>query len=753
VRRRQFLIGGAALTGAATVGGNFAAARNPGGTRASGARRAAPALTADAPNRFEVWDWTDQASPVLAGAITLDRRVDDFAYEDPEMAAENGDIAVYQSTQSVMLGDVEIGFTMLAADKSNTEAGKQPLYQVLGCFAHRGTWTTYPASDTFDSKNHITFPRPFKVVMKNAAGKVLHTFQMQDGKPINDPDLNQSRSATRPLRPKFSVFMMLPWQNTRPRMSGRKDKYYAGMTADAQRPSTAKSDFTVLSCEPLITGGYDENSWNGLANIYGAPRWPRPATAYWPEIQDPYLANEEFNRIGRSSYASAWVEGWDYEPGSFSTHNWYTAPGGPRFDRSVIPSVVALWATRPNGRRLQEDVPHRDWLDGWGMAYFNHGNHWVRDVKLMRLMTSEEVMYRPWGLYGQYYGGGEIGPRSILINGNQVRGTTDVNRDRNGDIWGNGWARDPAHSYCNAGWLALLLNSPMHAIGSRFDSAMQFMMTGDPAGSVKDEYMVRSQAWRWMHYVMAWKLASRHALGLARDDVEGSFALHLEQIYRQIYIPQVLEKVDDPYFNGLRNLGQPMIQSPWDANGWIAQGGHLGFYMGHVLQLMKQTGMWAAMMARGGRIRDVLLLQVRNMDRYALGLHADTTATIGAYMTFGKAGVFPTSIAHYQELYGSKKEEMFKDANGNPVGDRDVSIHAVVQYIYIRRDYFPEIRHPKLAPALAKLNERLAFVTSGVAAETVPARKRERDHAYRYPGLAPIKAPAELGPPGPVKPA
>jgi hypothetical protein len=165
VRRRQFLIGGAALTGAATVGGNFAAARNPGGTRASGARRAAPALTADAPNRFEVWDWTDQASPVLAGAITLDRRVDDFAYEDPEMAAENGDIAVYQSTQSVMLGDVEIGFTMLAADKSNTEAGKQPLYQVLGCFAHRGTWTTYPASDTFDSKNHITFPRPFKVVM------------------------------------------------------------------------------------------------------------------------------------------------------------------------------------------------------------------------------------------------------------------------------------------------------------------------------------------------------------------------------------------------------------------------------------------------------------------------------------------------------------------------------------------------------------------------------------------------------------
>jgi hypothetical protein len=733
MQRREFIITGAALAGAAA----WSAA---GGARAAD-KSATPELSADAPHSFEVWDWSDPAKPVSAGSIALNRRIEDFVYEDAEMAAENGAVAVWQSTQSVMLGDIEIGFTLLAADKSNTESGQRPLYQVLGAFAHRGSWTSYPASDTFDSKNHITFPRPFKVVMKNGAGKTLHVFEMQDGKPINAPDLNQQRSEHAPLRPKFTVFMMLPWQNTRPRASRNKAKYFAGISADGLRPSCAKQHYSVLSCEPLVTGGYGRNSSNGLANIYGAPRWPRPISVYWPKVLDPYLANNDFNRNGGSAYGAAWVEGWDYEPGSFSTHNWYTGPGGPRFDRSAMPSVIAIWASDPNGRRLQESVPHRDWLDAWGMAYFNHGNHWVRDVKTMALMTSREVMFQPWGTVGNYYGGGAIGPRSVRINGDQRDGTTDANRDRNGDIWGNGWARDALHSYCNAGWMALLLNSPMHAVGSRFDVANEMMMKGDPRGDVKEEYMVRTQAWRWLHYVFAWKLAARHPLGLAREDVEASFLLHLEQIYKQIYVPQVQDKADDPFFKGLRNLGQPIVISG-DGGKRVAQGGQLGYYMGHVLQLMKQTGMWSALMAHGGHVRDVLLLQVRNMDQYAFGLHADTRATVADYLSFPVNGQFPDSMSHWQELYGSREEEMFQDAKGNPSGDRDVSIHLVAQYIYIRRDYFPELPHPKLAAAVAKLDRRLATVTKRVAEQSEPEKKRNVDHTYRYPGVAPLRPPA-----------
>lgn len=749
MQRRKFLIGSAALTSLAALG--QAQAQKKEGKTAnptpSGAP-AAPALTPDAPDTFEVWDWTNPEKPVLEGKIKLDKRVDDFVYQDADMAADNGAIAVYQSTQSVMLGDIEIGFTMLAADKSNTESGRTPLYQVLGAFAHRGTWTSYPASDTFDRKLHTTFPQPFKVVMKNAEGRVLHTFQMQDGLPINDPSLNQWKSESRPVRPKFSVFMMLPWQNTRPRASSKKNMYYPGLTADGLRPSCAKGHVSVLSCEPLLTGGYGRNSMNGLANIYGAPRWPRPHAPYSPEIKDPYLTNNEFNRGGGSAFGAAWLEGWDYEPGSYSTHNWYTGPGGPRFDRCVIPSVVALWATQPNGRRLQENVPHRDWLDGWAMAYFNHGNHWVRDVKTMALMDSREVMFKPWDLTGNYYGGGKNSPRTVRINGDQRDGTTEANADRNGNLWANGWARDGLHSYCSAGWIALLLNSPMHAIGSRFDVASQLMMSGEPTHAIRHQYMVRSQAWRWLHYVMAWKLASRHPLGLAREDVEGSFVQHLEQTYKEIYVPQVIEKKDDPFYKGLRNVGQPMINDGSDGGKWISQGGGLGYYMAHVLQLMKQTGMWAAMMARGGHVRDVLLLQLRNMDQFALGLHADTSAVWSMSIAVPKDGTFPDDMAHYQQLYGPKVADMFRDDKGNPVGDRDVAIHNIAQYVYIRRDYFPEIPHPKLAAAVARLDARLASVSARVAAAGDPEKKRAADHVYRVPGLAPIRPPAVLGPSG-----
>ena len=107
-----------------------------------------------------------------------------------------------------------------------------------------------------------------------------------------------------------------------------------------------------------------------------------------------------------------------------------------------------------------------------------------------------------------------------------------------------------------------------------------------------------------------------------------------------------------------------------------------------------------------------------------------------------------------QALYGKKEEDMFRDEKGQPIGDRDVSIHAIAQYVYIRRDYFPEIPHPKLAAAVAKLDARLASVTARVAAAGDPEKKREADHTYRYPGLSPIRPPEQPGPSGmsPVPP-
>jgi hypothetical protein len=117
-------------------------------------------------------------------------------------------------------------------------------------------------------------------------------------------------------------------------------------------------------------------------------------------------------------------------------------------------------------------------------------------------------------------------------------------------------------------------------------------------------------------------------------------------------------------------------------------------------------------------------------------------------ISFPKSGPFPDSMAHLQALYGIKGDDMFHNEKGEPLGDRDVSSHPIAQYVYIRRDYFPEIPHPKLAAAVSRLDARLATVTARVAAAGDPEKKREADHLYRYPGLSPIRPPEVLGPSG-----
>jgi hypothetical protein len=79
-------------------------------------------------------------------------------------------------------------------------------------------------------------------------------------------------------------------------------------------------------------------------------------------------------------------------------------------------------------------------------------------------------------------------------------------------------------------------------------------------------------------------------------------------------------------------------------------------------------------------------------------------------------------------------------------GDRDVSDHCFMAYPTMRRDFFPEITHPLMTAALAKLADYQNQVTANVALGSSPADKRNRDFNYGYPGVAPMKAPTELGP-------
>jgi hypothetical protein len=461
---------------------------------------------------------------------------------------------------------------------------------------------------------------------------------------------------------------------------------------------------------------------------------------------DPYLPNEFWQNDG-SADSGPWHDGWDYEPGSYSGHNWYTGPGGPRMDRAPIPSILALWASDPNGYRLAQNVPWKDMARASIKAYHNHSNHWVKNPNRLSLEEDNETLMQWRGTRTYYDSRPKTGARIINIVSDMRSGEDASHKDKNGRFVWSGWGRDGLHSYGNAGWGALLLNSPKAAIASKWDSWFQFAIMSEMEDqSYRGDYMVRSQAWRWLAYALAWKNASSHRLGLSREQIEAWFGAHLTRLYNEIYVPVFVNNEDSEFARGIRNLGVP-IKHADNWAGWEIQGSGLGFYMAGVLALMKQTGLWSAMYAKGGAIKTALDMQLRNMDTYSFGRILDTPSS-KPYESWNDTESTPTSWADYSARFEPKVGQLgwFRNADGTVSGDREVNEHPRIMYPYIRRDYFPEFPHPRLAAAVAETDFQIGLVTNAVNALTDPGEKRNRDHAYGYPGVSPWKAPAELGP-------
>lgn len=755
----------------------------------SGQGKPPPAKTDAMPHTFELWDYGNASSPVLVGSVNLDVRDQDWVYQDAELGADIGDAAWYRASNLLTLGDYSFGCHLFLSDASNTIDGSAPLQEVLiQPTFNLNKWPTLPESDTYDRKNHILNPTPFKIVMKDKNGNVLHTFQMRDGLPINDLLMKNMQGAdqrTYPVRPFFNVFMQLPWWNVMPRINGKANKYYPGLTPEARRITLAKSQTAVLSCEPLVSTGYEGYSTNSLANMWSADQWPRTRTDWYPNgnppfTPDPYLPYTTMN-YGSPDHAG-WVEGWDYEPGSYSGHNWYTAPGGPRFDRAFIPSKLALYLTMPNGHRPQQSVPYRDFLRGWALAYCNHSNHYCEDPVTLKFRDDPTFIWTDFQYVGNYYGGGVIGPKNIYQNAGANR---DANFnppnacDAQGNNICNGWGRDSLHDYATAGWIGLTLASPMMAILSKWDTKSAFMMHGRPEWDATGSYLVRSDAWHWLHHVIAWKVAANHPLGFSREDIEARFCEHLLMLYNKIYVPTYVTMSTDRAYESLRRFGQ--LRQDDVGNTAVTSGGGLGHYMSGVLMLMKQTGMWKAIYDKGGKVRTALLMVLNHLDQHAFGIFSQTGAsatlqykdsngndytsrfqvwsgiTWDRLVTYSDGSDTPRD---YAELWQHMNAEMQASPRpglwdlihqaGVRTNNPDVSMWPTIQHCYIRRDYFPEIpKHPWQDDALAKLDGYLAQVTTEANAyiasgDTDPAHNP--DHVYCYPGVAPINPPTELGP-------
>lgn len=723
----------------------------------SGIGSKAPTRTRKSPYALKVYSYENPKAPqkVLTSYIT--NRIDDLVMEDAEMSRNLGDTAVYQTTATPAWGKFVMGATLLISDKNNTETGLAPLEQLMILFAYRDSvWNTYPANNNFHRQSMVMNLPAFKIFMTNEDGEIMHIFQMPDGIPVNSKTLNSGnldrggRTTTAALNPQFNCAMALPWQSARAKKSDIANKIYPGLLN--YRDSMSKGQSSMISVEPLITGGYGGSSANGLADFWYASKKPLPFVE--KTLTDPYLDNR-MNANGSSAQFMGWAEGIDYIIGQYGCHNWYTSPGGPRNDRGVIPSVTAMYLTYPNGNRLEENLPWRDLVEAWNMNSFNHSNHFVFDPNTVETMPAKELFNDQWGPDGTYYGS-YFRELAITFSGDQRDGTGAWNFDMEGNMHLAGWARDYLHNYHNRGWGSMTFCSPLHAVGSKFDTITSLLLHQNPFGGVNQGYyMVRYMAWHWLHIVIGWKNGTKHKLGFAQSDFETYFGRVLLAIYNEVYKPAFVDNVDTSWARGLRQLGIPL----WpQGNTYAEGGGRLGFYLGHVLQLMKQTGFWHRMRSLDPRYGVVLDNVIRNMDTFCFGNMVDAQGQNfgGGYYTMGDGQNLSSIPASWKAWYDSMaaredhdSDFIYQTVQSNGVwthrkysANYDVSSNQWEQYARMRADYFPEIAHPKMTAAIAEFDRYATIVTDIVNAATTPGDKRSLDYFYRYPSIAPFKGPA-----------
>lgn len=779
----------------------------------SGTGPVAGTITANTPTIVELVDWTNPAAPTVVGIATFTNRLDNWVYEDPKMAAETGDIALYTLNDSIKWTSpapnerFELGGTLAIANKVNTETGVNNLEQILLSFKPYQRWPNYPFMDgqvkwTYDANGVVTnptlgdytYPPPFKINLYTEAGykngaadrtplytHEIKAFNDKPSGPINGPEWLQAPTDDEPCIPHFNCAQALPWQNTRSKRSSQTARYVPGFTAFSLG-GTANDTASCNPTVPLIYNGGQQNSTN---HFYAMPKYPMKnakagkysgwdeayMNAYWPALPaDPKLFSAK-----QTAWWTWMSTGYAWQPGSISGHDWLTGPGGMRFDRYVLPAVLAHWTTDPNWYRPQGNVPIRDMVDGWGFSYFNHSNHWMPNVKDYTYLPKQLATEGSATFANAYYGGGPYGALG------QPRGpdkTVDLfplynnYRDPKGRFPYGFWKRDGLHAYANAGFYAMLLNSPIHAIAQMHDYHAQWMSQlggstpqADPAPNANlDEhlYQYRTQAWRWLSYTMTWICATSHPWGFSQREIEDRFAIELELLYDKIYKPAFVDNNPSAYFTAIRNLGVAIKKT--STNDHTSNGGSLGLYMVHTLVLMRQTGLWAKMRARSTKCREALDMVIRNYDKSVVDYCHDTKMR-GAYypvISYGKGTSitgadipadwvaydtwletnYPPLPANTPEVESDDPTRWIDFVTRYTGRKQEVTGHPYLWYQYMcaRRDYFPENPPAKLAAAITKMEAWFASYDEGVVANNGYPRK------MLHPQSGALLPPSVVGP-------
>ena len=722
--------------------------------KASGIGPAAPVKTRAMAHILEGYDFTDPLSPVLAWTNYLSKRINDFSYQDAEMATENGDSAVWCTPSDSTYGSHLFGATLTLSDPSTTMVGNVVQQCVVVGFAHDGSWSGFPIMDSYNRNLHKLSPEAFKIVLKDMDGNVLNVFQMHDGQAINTPwlrsaDIGQgTRDGTHPLQPKFNVFEQLVWVNTQPKQSVFSNKLHPGMRN--WRESMSKVQSSMNSVEPLITGGYDGYAKNALSNPWYARKWPEADVGL--TINDPYL-DSFINSPSSSAYHNGWYVGWGYEPGAFGCHNWYTSPGAPRNDRCPIATMLVRFINDPTGVRVQENAANLDMAFNWTLNYYNHSCYYTPSPSvMMHPATNADMLSDKWAFQNTYYGAYGR-DNQISLNGDQRGGTGNDNYDIDGNMASNAYADDPLHDYGAIGMPAMIFTMPMLGLSAKFHYFKSRMLHQNPFGA--PDLGVRTMAWDWLQTTIMWKNASTHPYSITQKEIEDFFAKQLEALYAAYWKPAYVDLNPSGFYKVIRNFG---LNAPTDnGNRYLDGGGRLGMYMGEVLRIMRQTGLWHRMRTYGGNCEASLLYLVRFFDTFAFGNMVQAKGVGGVYFSVGD-GVNASSVP--DDWAGWYAQRQVPDANGHyDTGDfihvsgyddnhnwydrawrpnPDVSWNNQSCYIYMRKHWFPEITHPLLDSAYTACDGYDTQVANYVAAQSGYDNKRNSDYVNRHPGIAPV---------------
>lgn len=739
----------------------------------SGIGPAAPALTDNAPAIVEHWNWTNPSSPVMTSSVTLDRRMPDFTFEHPILAQENGDIRVDTSSVTLKAGKFQFGVmrTVQAHD------GAEPLYQiVVNIQAYNTNWAnqpTYPMLTGYDRKTDETHPDPFKIVVKNKFGQVLTdslgrtAIQQRDGLPMCSPDMHQrfDLDKTKPLRPHVKIGDTLIWENKRPKDSSVRGRFFNGIADDSLRESRAKARGTCNPSEPMDSA-YDQQ--DSFMHMHFMPQWPlagnNPSWCTQARIDDPFMWDE--NGKYNSNRQVQWC-GWDYEPGSRSGNDVYNGKGGPRFDRSCIPSILAWYVSRPDAIRAAGKVPVRDMAHAWRMAYHNNG---------FRLFKSGPNWESAWTtadaqtgnmqtLETYYYANGLIVDASKafdMVTAGNASSYGDSQRGPTGRLVYNGRAFDHLHAYHSSAWAGIIFKDPANAILSKHDYNMLWAVSiGERTPYNLGGPYVRSHAWRILHYTNAWLMGSKHPLGMPTAAVEARLQIELETTLYGWYKRAVIDNEQTFEMKVLRGFGELAGRVNYrEGRLVLSVSGDIGKYMSHALLHMKGSGLFDVMYAKNVRCATVLRWMVDCLDKQCVEMMAATGGYPYADEEFSISGTYvmymrikdttypenlitladcPANWREWAAKYPPKNLESFVTFSDGSIKRGEAGMNLLSQWILAREWAFPEFPHPDIPVAVAKMKQQLAEHAQRVAAITNLQERCEKDGLYHVPSHGQLK--------------